>query len=144
LNWTLISLERHNIRGGWSAGMLVRDVMLKKVVTVKRGITVKNAIKTLFKRHVGSIVILDNDKKCVGIFTERDAIRVVAQNGSLDSPLEEAMTKNVIVVQENATFQEARRIILEHDIRHLPVVNSNGQLVGLIAVRSILSEFFRL
>jgi CBS domain-containing protein len=124
--------------------MLVRHIMIKKVVTAKQSTTVKDAIKTLFKRHVGSIVVLDNDKKCVGIFTERDAIRVVAQNGSLDRPLEKVMTKNVLVIQEDATFQEARKIILEHEIRHLPVVNSSGQLVGLVAVRNILNEFFKL
>jgi CBS domain-containing protein len=124
--------------------MLVRHIMIKKVVTAKKSTTVKAAIKTLFKRHVGSIVVLDNEKKCLGIFTERDAIRVVAQNGSLDRPLEEVMTKNVLVVPEDATFQEARRIILTHEIRHLPVVNSSGQLVGLIAVRNILNEFFKI
>ncbi|HIJ08254.1 TPA: CBS domain-containing protein [Candidatus Bathyarchaeota archaeon] len=118
--------------------------MTKKVVTAKQSVKVKDAIKTLFKRHVGSIVVLDNDKKCVGIFTERDAIRVVAQNGSLSIPLGDVMTKNVLVVQEDATFQEARKIVLEHDIRHLPVVNSDGRLVGLIAVRNILNEFFKM
>jgi CBS domain-containing protein len=125
-------------------GMLVRHIMIKKVVTARKSTTVKSAIKTLFKRHVGSIVVLNDEKKCVGIFTERDAIRVVAQNVSLDKPLEEVMTKNVIVVQEDASFQEARRIILTHEIRHLPVVNSTGQLVGLIAVRNILNEFFKM
>ncbi|HII85209.1 TPA: CBS domain-containing protein [Candidatus Bathyarchaeota archaeon] len=124
--------------------MLVRHIMTKKVVTAKQSVKVKDAIKTLFKRHVGSIVVLDNDKKCVGIFTERDAIRVVAQNGSLSIPLGDVMTKNVLVVQEDATFQEARKIVLEHDIRHLPVVNSDGRLVGLIAVRNILNEFFKM
>jgi CBS domain-containing membrane protein len=54
------------------------------------------------------------------------------------------MTKNVLTVQEDATFEEARRKIIDHEIRHLPVVNSNGKLVGLIAVRKILDDFFKL
>jgi CBS domain-containing protein len=124
--------------------MFVRHIMIKKVVTAKKNTTVKNAIKILFKRHVGSIIVINNEKKCVGIFTERDAIRAVAQSVSLDKPLEEIMTKNVATIQEDATFEEARRKILEHEIRHLPVVNSNGKLVGLIAVRQILDEFFKI
>lgn len=125
-------------------GMLVRHMMIKKVVTARKNNTAKNAIKLLFKRHVGAIVVTNEEKKCVGIFTERDAIRVVAQNVPLDISLEEVMTKNVVTVHEDATFEEARRKILTHKIRHLPVVDSNGKLVGLIAVRQILNEFFKI
>jgi CBS domain-containing protein len=124
--------------------MLVRHVMIKKVVTAKKSVTLNKAIKILFKRHVGSIVVLNDDEKCVGMFTERDAIRAVAQNLSLDKPLEEVMTKNVITIREEAPFEEARRKVLSNQIRHLPVVNSNGQLVGLISVRNIIDEFFKL
>jgi CBS domain-containing protein len=125
-------------------GMLIRHMMIEKVVTAKKNITVKDAIKILFKRHIGAIVVTNDEKKCVGIFTERDAIRVVAQNIPLDSSLEEVMTKNVVTVQEDATFEEARGKIIGHEIRHLPVVDSNGKLVGLIAIRKILDEFFKL
>ena len=124
--------------------MLVRHLMLKKVVTAKKNTQLKGAVKTLFKRHVGSIVVVNDEQKCVGIFTERDAIRAVAQNISLDKPLEEVMTKNVITIQQDAPFEEARKTIVAHQIRHLPVVNSNGKVVGLIAVRHIVDEFFKL
>ncbi len=118
--------------------------MIKKVVTARKSITVRDAIRILFKRHVGAIIVTDEEKKCVGIFTERDAIRVVAQNILLDRPLEEVMTKNVVTVQEDATFEEARRKIVSNKIRHLPVVDSNRKLVGLITVRHILDEFFKI
>ena len=124
--------------------MLVRDVMIEKVVTAKKNITVKSAVKILFKRHVGSIIVISDEKKCVGIFTERDAIRAVAQNVSLEKPLEEVMTQNVITIREDAPFEEARRKILTNQIRHLPVVNSNDQLVGLVTVRNLMHEFFKL
>lgn len=124
--------------------MLIRHIMIKKVVTARKSITVRDAIRILFKRHVGAIIVTDEEKKCVGIFTERDAIRVVAQNILLDRPLEEVMTKNVVTVQEDATFEEARRKIVSNKIRHLPVVDSNRKLVGLITVRHILDEFFKI
>jgi CBS domain-containing protein len=119
-----------------------RDVMIKRVVTAKPNITVKKAIEMLFKRHVGAIVITDDKKKCVGIFTERDVIRVVAQNIPTNTPLKKVMTKNVLTVSEDATFAEARRTLTSHGIRHLPVVNSEGRLAGLVVVRDFLDEFF--
>jgi CBS domain-containing protein len=124
--------------------VLTRHVMVKKVVTARQNITIRAAIRILFKRHVGAIVVIDDEKICVGIFTERDAIRVVAQNIPLENPLEGVMTKNVFTVPEDATFEEARRKIISHGIRHLPVVDSHGKLVGLVAVRRILDEFFRI
>jgi CBS domain-containing protein len=119
-----------------------RNIMIKNVVTTKPNIPVKKAIEMLFKRHVGAIVVTNDQKKCVGIFTERDAIRVVAQNITLNTPLEKVMTKNVVTVSEDATFAECRRILNSRGIRHLPVVDSEGRLAGLVAVRDFLHEFF--
>jgi CBS domain-containing protein len=116
--------------------------MIRHVITVRPNITVKKAIEMLFKRHVGAIVVTNGKKKCVGIFTERDAIRVVAQNISLNTPLEKIMTKNVVKVAIDSTFAESRRIIVSHGVRHLPVVNSEGKLAGLVVVRDFLDEFF--
>jgi len=119
-----------------------QEIMIKRVVTTKPNITVRKAIEMLFKKHVGAIVLTDDNKKCVGIFTERDVIRVVAQNILLNIPLKKVMTKNVVTISEGATFAEARRIIISHGIRHLPVVNAEGKLAGLVVVRDFLDEFF--
>lgn len=120
--------------------MMTRDLMLKDVVTTYGNVPVKEAIELLFKRHVGCIVVVDDAQQCIGIFTERDAIRVVAQNVPLDAPLEKIMTKNPFTVNESSTFEEAKSIIKSDKIRHLPVIDTNGKLVGLISVRQILDE----
>jgi CBS domain-containing protein len=119
-----------------------RDIMIKHVVTTKPSTTVKKAIEMLFKKHVGAIVITNDNKKCVGIFTERDVIRVVAQGIPINTPLEKVMTKNVVKVSEDTAFAESRRILISHGVRHLPVVNSKDRLVGLVVVRDFLDEFF--
>jgi len=124
--------------------LMVRHVMLKDVITTKPKTSIKAAIKTLHKKHVGSLVITGNDQKCIGIFTERDVIRLVSQGVNLATPIEEAMTSNVITIGEEASLEEARRLILEHAVRHLPVVNNQGELVGLLSVRKLLDEFFGL
>lgn len=120
----------------------VQHIMVEKVVTSKGDDTVKKAIEILYKKHVGSIVIIDDEERCIGIFTERDAIRLVAQNIPLDKPLKKVMTKHVMTIREDATFEEARRSIVSHGVRHLPVINQEGKLVGLVAIRKFLDELF--
>lgn len=122
----------------------VKHVMLEDVVTAKPNITAKDAVRTLRETHVGSIVITDENRKCIGIFTERDAIRIIANDVSLDTPIEQVMTKNVATIGKEASLEEARRLIISHGIRHLPVVDSEGKLVGLFSVRKIIDEFYGL
>lgn len=123
---------------------MTRDLMLTEVVTSHADISVKEIIDILFKRHIGSVVIVDEANQCIGIFTERDAIRIVAQNLPLDSTVEKVMTKNPFTVNEDSTFEEAKKIIKFNKIRHLPVTAADGKLVGLISVRHILNELFEL
>jgi CBS domain-containing protein len=120
--------------------MMTRDLMLKEVVTLNEKASAKEAIELLFKRHIGSVIIVDVNLRCIGIFTERDAIRIVAQNVPLDAPLEKVMTKNPYTVKEDSNFEEAKNIIMSYKIRHLPVVDANEKLVGLISVRHIVGE----
>ena len=120
--------------------MMTRDLMLKDVVTTSINAPAKDVIDILFKRHIGSVVVVDDAQHCIGIFTERDAVRVVAQNLPLDATMEKIMTKNPFTVNEDSTFDEAKRIIKLNRIRHLPVITSDGKLVGLISVRQILND----
>ena len=123
---------------------MVKHIMIEDVVTAKPNITVKDAVRTLHEKHVGSIVITDNNQKCVGIFTERDAIRIIANEVPLDTTIDQVMTKNVATIGEEASLEEARRLVISHGIRHLPVVNRNGELTGLLSVRKLLDELFGL
>ena len=118
----------------------VQDIMCKKVVTAKEDISIRHAVELLNERHVGSIVIIDDEQKCNGIFTERDAIRLFAQNFSLDQPLSKVMSTNVVTVSLEASFDEAKRLMLSHKIRHLPVTDQTGKLIGIFSIRAFLDE----
>jgi CBS domain-containing protein len=124
--------------------LLVKYMMIPNVITASPSMTVKETIKTLYKKHIGCVVVIDDDKKCIGVFTERDAIRLVAKNVPLNQPLNNVMTKNVVTIQEDSSINEARRIIKAHRIRHLPVVNQKGRLVGLLSLRDLLDQFLGL
>jgi CBS domain-containing protein len=110
------------------------------VVTTSGDISLKEAISLLHKRNIGSLVIVSKDKKCEGIFTERDAIRVVANNIPMETPLAEVMTTNLKTVDEHATFAMVKETMRNHNIRHLPVVDKQGRLIGMLSLRKILDE----
>jgi CBS domain-containing protein len=124
--------------------LLVKHMMITNVITANPSMTVKETIETLYKKHIGCIVSIDEDNRCKGIFTERDAIRLVAENVELDQPLDKVMTKNIITIREDSSINEVRRTIQTHSIRHLPVVNQEDRLVGLLSVRALLDQFFGL
>ncbi len=124
--------------------LLVKHMMLTNVITASVSMNVKEAIEILYNKHIGCVVSIDEDKKCIGIFTERDAIRLIAENVELDQPLGNVMTKNIITIPENSSINELRRTIQTHSIRHLPVVNEEDRLVGLLSVRALMDQFFGL
>jgi len=122
----------------------VCDLMIRKVVTMEENATIQETFTILYERHVGSVVITDEKKKCIGIFTERDAIRTVARKIPLNTALREVMTKNVMTIWEGASFAEAKQFYQTHGIRHLPVVDKQDHLVGMLSIRSILDEIIEL
>ena len=124
--------------------LLVKHMMLTNVITASASMTVKETIEILYNKHIGCVVSIDEDKKCIGIFTERDAIRLVAKNVELDQPLGNVMTKNVITIPEESSINEVRKTIQTHSVRHLPVVNQEDRLVGLLSVRALMDQFFGL
>jgi len=120
----------------------IKDIMCKKVVTAKENMPIIEAIKLLNDRHVGSIVIINDENRCIGIFTERDAIRVIGQRVNLDEPLSKVMTTHVATIGLEASFDDAKAILLSHRIRHLPVTDQEGKMIGLFSFRAFVDEVF--
>jgi CBS domain-containing protein len=118
----------------------IRDIMCKKVVTAKEDTTIQDAVILLNERHVGSIIIVNDEQKCVGVFSERDAIRIFAQKVPLDQPLSKVMSSHVVTISLDASYDQARSLMLSHHIRHLPVTDDTGKLIGLFSIRAFLDE----
>jgi CBS domain-containing protein len=124
--------------------LMIKYVMIENAVTADPNTSLKEIVDMLWKKHIGSIVITDAENKCKGIFTERDLIRIIAQETSLETPIKKVMTTNVVTIGEEASVEEARGLIISHNVRHLPVTNSKGELTGLFSIRNFLDEFFGL
>jgi len=117
-----------------------------QIFSVKPDTLVIDAIRMLTERKVGALLVLENNK-LAGIFSERDYTRKVALNSrsSSETKVSEIMTnaENVKSVEPSQTVDECMVIMSKHHIRHLPVIK-NGEPVGILSimdvVRNIISE----
>jgi len=113
----------------------VRDIMSPGSVTLPSSSPTLEAVKLMRDKNIGSVLVVD-EGKLVGIITERDIVRLIAED-DLEKPLSETMTKDPIVVHPDDPIVVALAKMVEHNIRHLPVVDDNGTPVGVVSIRDI-------
>lgn len=105
---------------------------------IRPGQSVRDAIKLMKQERVGCLLVCE-DKRIVGIFTERDLTqRVLAVGRSLDLPIADFMTPDPVVVKKKAAIATAIRLMQEGGYRHLPVVDESGMPVGVLSVKRII------
>ncbi|ACP36340.1 putative signal-transduction protein with CBS domains [Sulfolobus islandicus Y.G.57.14] len=115
--------------------MYVADLIVRNPVTAKAEISIRDAAKIMKKENLGSLIIVDETNRPIGIVTERDILRAVADEILLDSPVSTIMTKGLITIAPNKDITEALIIMYQNNVRHLAVVGQNGELVGVISIR---------
>ncbi len=116
----------------------VRDILANKgtqVLSIGPEATVLDAAVLMNDHKVGCLVVLDGGK-LVGIFSERDVMRnvVVARRDPVQMPVREAMTSEVACCQPHTTLEEARSVMKNRRIRHLPVLDGEQSLCGMISI----------
>ena len=122
------------------AALTVDQLMHDDPVTVPPSLPVVEAIRHMDRARIGAVVVVD-DGQLVGIFTERDLLRRIANTGcdQLNEPISRFMTTNVSTIAPDATWEEARAQMGRLHVRRLPVVR-NGQLVGLVTMRELMAR----
>jgi CBS domain-containing protein len=107
--------------------------------------TVADAVALMREKAVGCLLVCQ-DGRLVGIFTERDLLRRVLATGvPLSTPVSACMTPNPVVVDEKESIRAAVRRMEEGGYRHLPVMGDTGKPVGVLSVKRVihyLSEHF--
>ncbi len=123
--------------------MSIGEFSTKDVVTALGGETVFDAAKLMLDKSVGSIVVVDLDKKPIGIVTDRDiAVKVVAQGKDPKfTLLKEIMSKDTVVLSQDRGFFETTKIMSETGIRRIPVVDHDGKLTGIICLDDLIMIF---
>jgi len=121
--------------------MLVSQILKSKgdlVFTVAPSETLASAAALLHSRRVGALVVLEAEQ-VVGIISERDLVRAVAQTGAaaLETEVSRHMTKNVLFAEPGETVDSLMGRMTDRRIRHLPVCKAE-RLVGLVSIGDLV------
>jgi CBS domain-containing protein len=117
--------------------MEVADIMHRDVVTVRPEETFSGAARVMSEHSVSSLVVVHGDHGAAGIITDRDLVAVVAEG--LDPGevrVEDRMRRDPATVAPRTDLREAARLMAEHRVRHLPVVERK-RVVGIVSIREL-------
>ena len=122
---------------------IVRELVgrQKRVVSVEESATVREAAKAMAEANVGCAAVMSQDR-LVGLFTERDILkRVLLQDLHTDEvAVSEVMTREIVTCSQDTEVRTARALLRSHHIRHLPIEDSAGKLLGVLSIRDLLRE----
>ena len=108
--------------------------MIQDPITLQAGAVVSDALSIMKEHKIGGIPVIDDNRRLVGIVTNRD----LRFENHMKRPVKEVMThENLITAQVGIGLQEAEKILQQYKIEKLPVVNAQGELVGLITYKDI-------
>jgi CBS domain-containing protein len=109
------------------------------LLTIDADATVLEAARQMIEANVGSMLVTVGGE-ITGIVTERDYLRrvVLEEKGSRETSVREIMTSPLIVVTPETTVEECMSIITERRIRHLPVADEAGEVVGLVSIGDVV------
>ncbi len=118
--------------------MLVKNVMSKPVFTVAPSASVVEAARIMKAEKIGCLIVVNPGDEPVGIVTESDFLyKVLAENKTLETRVEEVMTSDIKTMTENETIEQAAKVMTLHRIRRLPVV-TKGKLAGIVTLKDVV------
>ena len=121
----------------------IADVMSLRVLTVTPDETVQLAITRMLEENVGSVAVCEGNR-LVGIFTERDVLRLAGENTELQElRIGDVMTRRVLTVSPDDDILAAGALMAERRIRHLPVVQ-DGMVMGIVGLRDVTRSLLEL
>ncbi|MET0910279.1 MAG: CBS domain-containing protein [Ilumatobacteraceae bacterium] len=123
--------------------MNVQAILSRKgtaVATVQPAATLAQATASLRDHGIGALVVSANGRTIDGILSERDVVRALAAHGgsTLGRDVASAMSANVVVCQPDDTVDQLMAMMTDRRIRHLPVLDTTGELAGIISIGDVV------
>ena len=123
--------------------MNVQAILSRKgtaVATVQPVATLDQATASLRDHGIGALVVSANGRTIDGILSERDVVRALAAHGgsTLGRDVASAMSANVVVCQPDDTVDQLMAMMTDRRIRHLPVLDTSGELAGIISIGDVV------
>ena len=122
-------------------GQSIRDIMTSNPSTIEPDNSIVEAARIMKQQDAGVVPVTENGR-LTGMVTDRDiAIRVVAEGKDPQSTtVQEVASKNLVTLDPEQDLDEALRLMAQHQVRRLPVVEEDGRLVGVVAQADVARE----
>jgi len=122
--------------------MTIKSILTHKgnnVVTIEPTANLAAAARLLAERRIGAVVVAGLDRRVIGILSERDIVRALAEHGgaALELPVSQVMTRKVATCTEAETIVGIMERMTDGKFRHVPVVE-DGRLVGIISIGDVV------
>ena len=115
----------------------VQEVMTSNPTTVRPDTPATEAARIMKQEDTGIVPIADGDR-LAGVITDRDlTLRILAEGGSPDTGVGELASRDLVTVDPQQSLEEAARLMAEHQVRRLPVVEEDGRLVGILSQKDV-------
>ena len=111
----------------------------KNVVSIEMDRSVEDALKEMGRKKISALMVTDQARS-IGIFTERDVVKcyLMSEGKSFKNiPVKDAMTTNLVVAQMDDDLKDIMAVMVEKNIRHLPVVEG-GSVIGMLSIRDVI------
>lgn len=127
--------------------MKVRDILKDKgteVITIGAEETICDAVRTLVEKNIGSLLVLDENGKIVGIITERDILKECSNRCDLlkETKVKEVMTTDLIIGSPDDDIDYVESVMTQNRVRHLPII-ANQKLKGIISIGDVVKVLHR-
>ena len=124
--------------------MTVKSILSSKgrdVTTIDPAALLETAIALLAQRRIGALVVLGPERRVIGIVSERDVVRALAEQGPsvLTAPIAQVMTRKVSTCSESDTVCELMEQMTAGKFRHVPVIDRD-RLVGIISIGDVVKH----
>jgi CBS domain-containing protein len=124
--------------------MTIKAILSAKggdLISIEPTATIETAVETLAKHKIGALLVLGPDRRVIGILSERDIVRVLAEHGAevLTKPLAQVMTRKVVTCSPNEPVASIMEWMTTRKFRHVPVVEED-QLVGIISIGDVVKH----
>ena len=121
----------------------INQLLMQKgrdIISISPQAPVFEAIQLMDAKNVGSLLVLNAHGKICGIFAERDCFRkvILADKSPRDVLVKTAMTKKVICASPDSTVDECMALMTEKRIRHLPVIDAQERVLGIISIGDLV------
>ena len=115
------------------------DVMRTEVIEVAPEDTLGEVAERMSEVNVGAVVVKDYGR-LIGILTERDMLKAMAARvHTSEARVRQWMTEDPLTASADTDVEEGAQVMLEHNFRHLPIVDESGAVVGLVSLRRVVA-----